>query len=851
MAPRKKKSKRTDPSPVPTPTAQPLNLILTSEKRRGFYECDYCRTDLSQIPRICCAICPEFDLCLECFTNPKASDASSSKSNGTRDGIKHDHTHGYRVCDSTRFFLFPSLRGVEKVEAERNANGDLTDVQTKLTDVVETEQCHSAEETHGDKSDGSKHEDGEDGDAKESVKDAEQMKEADEEEGEGQVPNAKHSIVQESEDEADAINQQESSSKDHHEETESPKDEGAKDVNMKNDSVSASLNEDDDNDAIDALEPTVDSGKYGEPAASTSSEKSFSDDLEANVLFPIAASAEYVAMDEIKNMWTVEEDLRLLDAIAHLGLGNWMDISEEVAGTSGTANKTPKKCMERYLYDYLGKYGLIVPQYTLVEVPEEVGKTMKEGTDGPYAGGETDIADKGFSSRKRIRSEIAPISRQNSMSSTFTGNGNKEYTIVSTETLSGYNEIWPKPYVPPLDHAKLADDVGRDLAVKAELAFVKAISAASSQSEANAIRVEWEKTQLNKHGGPTVLAPRAEDVSAMQGYDLAGYMPRRGDFDIEWDNDAEKLLQDMEFLPEDTADDRALKVKVLAIYNSRLDTREQRKNFCIDRGLLDYRKKHREQNKLPADERDLKNRMRLFARFQSPEEHEELVQDILKAKRLRKEIARLQMHRRMGFTSMADAERFELDRNRREVHRLVCEQKEKKEKKDLAKELGTNSALSAAEVNAAYVKQYKQNDRNKRNSFEGDMDVDAPTDGVSSPNGDKSIKEDATNDAISSEQNSAVKDAKPKFEVRKCPGYEILTKKELELCQHLELQPKLYTEAKTALIHESLKQGFLDEDNMNRRSIFKIDVEKREDVFNFILKSGWVPDLPKGLHGWQ
>jgi len=162
------------------------------------------------------------------------------------------------------------------------------------------------------------------------------------------------------------------------------------------------------------------------------------------------------------------------------------------------------------------------------------------------------------------------MSRQNSMSSTFTGNGNKEYTIVPTETLSGYKEIWPKPYVPPLDHAKLADDVGRDLAVKAELAYVKAISTASSQSEANAIRVEWEKTQLNKHGGPTVLAPRAEDVSAMQGYDLAEYMPRRGDFDIEWDNDAEKLLQDMEFLPEDTADDRALKVKVLAIYNSRL-----------------------------------------------------------------------------------------------------------------------------------------------------------------------------------------------------------------------------------------------------------------------------------------
>lgn len=76
------------------------DLVLTSEKRRGVYECDYCRTDISQLPRVRCAICPDFDLCLDCLIFPPG-DAS------------HDPTHGYRVCDSTRYPLFPTSRTLQ------------------------------------------------------------------------------------------------------------------------------------------------------------------------------------------------------------------------------------------------------------------------------------------------------------------------------------------------------------------------------------------------------------------------------------------------------------------------------------------------------------------------------------------------------------------------------------------------------------------------------------------------------------------------------------------------------------------------------------------------------------------
>ena len=55
--------------------AQDLGMILTGTKRRGMYHCDYCHTDISQLPRIRCAVCPDFDLCLECFSTTDHSSA--------------------------------------------------------------------------------------------------------------------------------------------------------------------------------------------------------------------------------------------------------------------------------------------------------------------------------------------------------------------------------------------------------------------------------------------------------------------------------------------------------------------------------------------------------------------------------------------------------------------------------------------------------------------------------------------------------------------------------------------------------------------------------------------------------
>ena len=95
---------------------------------------------------------------------------------------------------------------------------------------------------------------------------------------------------------------------------------------------------------------------------------------------------------------------------------------------------------------------------------------------------------------------------------------------------------------------------------------------------------------------------------------------------LRYDNDAELILADMEFNDDDDPSERSLKIKIINIYNAKLDERERRKKFILERGLLDYKKQQAMDRRRPKDEREVYQQMRMFARFHTAEEHEEFVQ---------------------------------------------------------------------------------------------------------------------------------------------------------------------------------------------------------------------------------
>jgi transcriptional adapter 2-alpha len=59
--------------------------------------------------------------------------------------------------------------------------------------------------------------------------------------------------------------------------------------------------------------------------------------------------------------------------------------------------------------------------------------------------------------------------------------------------------------------------------------------------------------------------------------EVLGYWPKREEFDIEYLNDAELEIAELEFLDNDTPEETRLKHNVLKVYNAQLEEREKRK----------------------------------------------------------------------------------------------------------------------------------------------------------------------------------------------------------------------------------------------------------------------------------
>ena len=137
-----------------------------------------------------------------------------------------------------------------------------------------------------------------------------------------------------------------------------------------------------------------------------------------------------------------------------------------------------------------------------------------------------------------------------------------------------------------------------------------------------------------------------------------GYLPKRGDFDQEYDMDAELLLADMEFFEEDTEENIQLKNSVIELYNARLDERIRRKKFVIERGLLDLKRTQKYERKRSKEERDIINSMKIFARFNTEEEHQKIVNNLIKERLLREAIEQLKFFRSKGLSSLDQIEKY-------------------------------------------------------------------------------------------------------------------------------------------------------------------------------------------------
>lgn len=133
---------------------------------------------------------------------------------------------------------------------------------------------------------------------------------------------------------------------------------------------------------------------------------------------------------------------------------------------------------------------------------------------------------------------------------------------------------------------------------------------------------------------------------------------------MEFDNDAELILKDVEILGDEDDREKELKTCLLRGFNERLNERNKRKRFVRERGLLNLRDMLNEEKKDSKEKQDINNRLKPFSRFLTQEKYDELLKGLLTEAKLRERILLLQGYRKNGIRTLEEAERLEREKKK-------------------------------------------------------------------------------------------------------------------------------------------------------------------------------------------
>ncbi|KGG52100.1 hypothetical protein DI09_20p170 [Mitosporidium daphniae] len=163
-----------------------------------------------------------------------------------------------------------------------------------------------------------------------------------------------------------------------------------------------------------------------------------------------------------------------------------------------------------------------------------------------------------------------------------------------------------------------------------------------------------------------IQEPPANSISSSPSdHELVGYMPKREEFETEFENDAEHLVKDICFLDTDNEFERGerflwffiseLKFAILFTYCDALEKREERKRTIFEHNLVEYKKLTTIDKDRAKEEKDIHQTLIPFARFMSKEDFALLTADFIDEFYLKKYIHHLQTLRKKGFRTIEHA----------------------------------------------------------------------------------------------------------------------------------------------------------------------------------------------------
>lgn len=275
--------------------------------------------------------------------------------------------------------------------------------------------------------------------------------------------------------------------------------------------------------------------------------------------------------------------------------------------------------------------------------------------------------------------------------------------------------------------------------------------------------------------------------------DIQRYMPGRLEFEEEAEEDAEKVIQDMVFEPEDSEKDIELKLLILRIYDEKLTMRSERKRLILKDGLLNYRQNNSIDKKRSKEEKWLYNRIKPYARIMSSEDFPEFSEDITSEYRIRSRIHQLQEWRRNGIVRLADGKRFEKERTNR-IARFT---------------------MPSSGSRHSHSHSHSHSGRHSRSQ----------TPDYGSKWGRRSTS-----------MLSSIYSEHP--DLSNAPDCDLLSGDEKHLCTMLNILPKPYLAIKEALFRELLSKGGILK-KQDAKDLLNVDSTKMSKIYDFFVQQRW------------
>ena len=141
-------------------------------------------------------------------------------------------------------------------------------------------------------------------------------------------------------------------------------------------------------------------------------------------------------------------------------------------------------------------------------------------------------------------------------------------------------------------------------------------------------------------------------------YDILGYWEKRNDYDIEFKNEAEIQMSEIEFREKENPENVEINYKNLKNYNNILDEREERKNFVIEKNLFDVRKQINFSKRLSKHDREIFQILKYNMKYLTKEQFLFIFENNILEKNIKTRLNQLIYYKNLGCNTYDEIQKY-------------------------------------------------------------------------------------------------------------------------------------------------------------------------------------------------